>query len=485
MNIKKLFLHCLSVFVLAPVLLLMPSESFSQGYKIDVKISPLKKEKLYLGYYYGSRKALADSSIINEQSIAVFTGEKPLPGGIYFVVSQRMEILFELLVDKDQFFSITTDTATMYNGVKFSDSEENERFQHYAAFSASIGHDINQIKRRLELSTDENEKEMLKNISNNLNKKLGDYRDSALKADDESFLSLLFKAMREPVLPPASEHPGGIYDTNYAFQFFKGHYWDGISFDDARLIRTPFFESRLQKYYEELVSPEADSLIQEIDYMLLFARSQPEMFQYLLVFFVQKYVNPKFMGQDAVFVHLFEKYINTGMAPFFTENYRDYLDKRAFSLMANLIGSPASNLEMITADGKLAPLYNVHSNFTVLIFWDPTCGHCKELLPKVDSIYSAKWKNEGVTLYAVKVGGPDKEWKEFIQKNNLGAWTHVAPPDGYEEKEIAAGRPGYRQLYDVYMTPMMYLLDKEKRIIAKKLTYLQMDDVINIKKRNL
>lgn len=290
--------------------------------------------------------------------------------------------------------------------------------------------------------------------------------------------------MTEPKVPPAEEHPGGRYDTLYAFNYFKSHYWDGIAFDDARLIRTPFFEARLNKYFDELVSPEPDSIIPEIDYMLLYARTQPEMFQFLTVFFVQKYVNPKYMGQDAVFVHLFEKYINTGMTPFFTDSYREFLDRRAFSLMANLIGKPAPNLEMITADGRKLPLYNVNSDFTVVLFWDPTCGHCKELLPRLDSIYNAKWKNEGVAVYAVKVGGPEDEWKKMISSHNIQHWIHVYPPEGYEEKEIAAGRPGYRQLYDVYMTPIMYLLDKDKRIIAKKLTYLQMDDIINMKKKN-
>ena len=55
--------------------------------------------------------------------------------------------------------------------------------------------------------------------------------------------------------------------------------------------------------------------------MLLYSRTNAEMFKYLLIHFVQKYINPEYMGQDAVFVHLFEKYINTGQAEFFTEKY--------------------------------------------------------------------------------------------------------------------------------------------------------------------
>ncbi len=131
--------------------------------------------------------------------------------------------------------------------------------------------------------------------------------------------------------------------------------------------------------------------------MLLFSRTNKDMFKFLLVYFTQKYVNPEFMGQDAVFIHLFEKYINTGQADFFTEKYRKFVDDRAYSIMANLIGQPAPNLEMTDTSGKIRSLYEIPANFVLVCFWDPTCSHCKETIPKVDSIYQAKWKYEGRT----------------------------------------------------------------------------------------
>jgi hypothetical protein len=136
---------------------------------------------------------------------------------------------------------------------------------------------------------------------------------------------------------------------------------------------------------------------------------------------------------------------------------------------------------MIDSLNRPQPLYNVKSNFTVVVFWDPTCSHCKEVVPKVDSIYEAKWKNEEVQVYAVKTEGTREQWLNFIKEHHLNGWTHVFPTPGKNEADIAAGRPGYKQLYDVYQTPMLYLLDKDKRIIAKKLTYLQINEVINSK----
>ena len=136
----------------------------------------------------------------------------------------------------------------------------------------------------------------------------------------------------------------------------KSNYWKGVSIGDDRLVRTPFFEPKLEKYYKELVYPHADSIKKEIDAMLLQAQDKQGNVQIPVVHFVQKYINPEYMGQDAVFVHLFEKYINTGQADFFTAQYKDFMTKRAYSLMANLIGQPAANLEMVDTSGKALPL---------------------------------------------------------------------------------------------------------------------------------
>ncbi len=452
------------------------------GYEIKISLKPYKNQYLYLGYHYGKMKALADSVLLDASSTGTFKGNTKLPGGIYFVVSPNKEILFEVLIDRSQHFSIEGDTAAMPQNIRFTGTEENSRFQAYSRFAAKSGQEISAINARIK---EKGNDPALAARSRQLTDGLKTYRDSISAKDPDSFLAALFQAMREPEIPPASAHPGGKYDSLYAYQYFKSHYWDGISFSDDRLVRTPFFEPKLEKYYKELVVPHPDTLKLEIDRMLLESRSAPEMYKFLMVHFVQKYINPQYMGQDAVFVHLFEKYINAGLTPFFTDKYREFVDRRAYSLMANLIGKPAANMEMVDTLGKPVTLYGTKGDFTVLVFWDPTCGHCKEVVPKLDSIYKAKWKNQNIQLFAVKTEGPDAEWRSFIRENKLNNWLHVTQLPAKQEAETKAGKPGYRQLYDVYQTPVLYLLDKDKRILAKKLTYLQIDEVIDQKIKNL
>jgi len=453
------------------------------GYDIKVNIKPFKKQYVYLGYHYGKKKALADSALLDANSTGQFKGTKALGGGIYFIVSPQKQILFELLIDKQQHFSISADTTQLPSSIKFTGSSDNTLFQTYTVRLNKVGREITDLQNLSTQITDPAQKEPIQKKMQSLNKEILTYRDSLDKKYPNSFLSALFKAMKEPIVPPASKHPKGKYDSTYAFQYFKSNYWNGISFTDDRLIRTPIFEPRLDKYFRDLVAPDPDSINLEVDYMLLMSRTNADMFKYLMVYFVQKYINPEYMGQDAVFVHLFEKYINTGQADFFTDQYKKIMSDRAYSLMANLIGSPAANLDMVDSTGKQIQLYDVKADFTVICFWDPTCSHCKETVPKVDSMYRAKWKAEGVKLFGVMVDGGKDNWVKFIKENNLKDWIHVYQTDAQRDEDAKANRPNYRQLYDVYQTPILYLLDKDKRIIAKKLNQYQIDEVINIKRK--
>jgi hypothetical protein len=79
------------------------------------------------------------------------------------------------------------------------------------------------------------------------------------------------------------------------------------------------------------------------------------------------------------------------------------------------------------------------------------------------------------------VDGGQEAWLQFIKDHNLKDWIHVYETKAQQDSVEAAGKPSYKQLYDVYQTPILYLLDKDKRIVAKKLSYQQLDEVINLK----
>ena len=122
---------------------------------------------------------------------------------------------------------------------------------------------------------------------------------------------------------------------------------------------------------------------------------------------------------------------------------------------------------------------------TLVEYASTTCGHCKEVLPKLDSFYRSKWKADGLKIFAVakETEGTKADWLKFVKDNKLTGWTHVYYSKEADKARTDNGIPGYSQLYDVQSFPTLYLLDKDKRIIAKKLTYQQLDEIIQLKKK--
>jgi len=226
-----------------------------------------------------------------------------------------------------------------------------------------------------------------------------------------------------------------------------------------------------------------DSTIKEIDRMLGNASLNDEMSRFLLVKFINRYLNQKYMWEDAVFVHLFEKYFSNKNYSWLNDKSKKIITDRAYSLMANIMGTPAADIELPDTNGKTASLYALESPFTVVVFWDPTCGHCKEVLPKIDSLYNAKWKAGGIKIFAVakETDGSKKDWFDFIKDHHLQEWTNVYYSKADDKLRTDNNIPGYSQLYDINSFPTLYFLDKDKKIIAKKLTYDQIDEIWQLK----
>src|SRR5258705_13315334 len=112
-------------FLLACSLLWSAAALAQEGYEIRINLKPFKNQYIYLGHYFGKSYPIIDSVKLNENSEAVFKGDKKLSGGIYLVGYPNKSGFFEILLDKEQQFSIKADTAEMNKGIKFEHSTDN------------------------------------------------------------------------------------------------------------------------------------------------------------------------------------------------------------------------------------------------------------------------------------------------------------------------------------------------------------------------
>lgn len=452
------------------------------GRNIPITLTPLKNCKVYLGSYLGTGRTLVDSAMLNDKSQGVFKGDKKLPGGIYFVVTPQLTIQFEVLMDNVQQFSIKGDTSLKDQAI-ITGSVDNDLFKNYTSYSVEKGQLIQQLSAAYKAATNKADSTRLINALTKADKELQDHRMNIIQQHPNSLLAMLFNTMKRPETP-AIPITNGKADSTYPFRYVKDHFWDDVLFNDDRLLRTPFFEPKLDDYFKYYVSPEPDSIIEEVKYILLSARTGKEIYPYLLTKFTNKYMNPEFMGQDKVFVYLFENFYAKGDTTILNAASRKTVIERAYSLMANQLGKPAPVLNLTDTLGKATALYNIKADFTIVAFWDPNCGHCKDEMPRLDSFYHSKWKNLNVAIYGVNIYENElPAWKKFIAEKKLVGWTHAYQTKAAKDAEERSGAPSYRQLYDIFKTPTLYLLDKEKRIVAKQLSLEQFDDLITAKSK--
>jgi thiol-disulfide isomerase/thioredoxin len=459
--------------------------SFAQtGYEIKVTLKPFRNQYIYLGHYQGKQYPIVDSAKLDANGTTLFKGKKTLPGGIYLVGFPDKKGFFEMLIDKQQRFSLVADTSTLKKGIAFTNSTDNTLFNGYQIYMNEEGKKINDLKGKLSRSKTAADSAAVQLELEKTDKAIRTYREDIMKNNPKSMLTALLMAMREPELNGNLKNPANKEDSVAAYRYFKDHFWDGVNFWDGRLAYTTFFEDKVDKYYSQLIMPHADSVIREMDLMLAYATPSYEMTKLLLLKFVNKYINQRYMWEDAVFVHLYEKYFAAKDYDWLTPAGRKTVTDRAFSLMENIVGKPAADILLPDSSGVMHSLYtDTTATLTLVCFWDVTCGHCKETLPKMDSLYRAKWKAANVKVFAVskETDGKPAEWKKFIAEQQLEGWTHVYYSKAAENERITNNIPGYSQLYDIQTFPTLYLLDKQKRIIAKKLDYDKMDEIITIK----
>ncbi len=472
------------LFALFILIAIGANAQFVGGRNIKIKLTPLKNTKVYLGGYYGTTMALFDSTMLNDKSEGEFIAPNRLTGGIYFVVTNERgyEIQFDLLLDDEQQFSISGDTASKDKAV-ITGSLENTISEGFKKYSSERLKYMKSLDDAFKAKTKHTKADTTAYIKEDtrVKKEQAHYQDSIIEKYPNSLIAALFSAMKKPAVP---EIPivKGKPDSLYPYHFVKGHYWDDVNFGDDRLLHTPFFEPKMDEYFRNYISIEADSIIKEVNYILLAAKGGKEIYPYLLNKFTKEYMNPKYMGQDKVFVFLFENFYAKGDTTLLDAANKKIVTERAYNLMANQIGLPAAPINFPDSSGKIVPLYSLPNPFTVVVFWDPTCGHCKTELPRLDSMYRAKWKALGVGFYAVNIKEEETaSWKKFISENKLNGWVHTHETTAIRLAGERSKQMNFRQAYDIYKTPTLYLLDKDKRIIAKQLSMEQFDELIKLK----
>ena len=123
------------------------SRGATDGYRIKIQISGMADSVCYLANYYGDKTYLTDTSYLDKKGRFVFEGDSLLPGGIYIVAGQSNNRYFEMIIDREQQFSITSDISDITGKIKFDKSSDNTLFFDYINNNITNRKKIEALKR--------------------------------------------------------------------------------------------------------------------------------------------------------------------------------------------------------------------------------------------------------------------------------------------------------------------------------------------------
>ena len=492
------------IFLLV-VLFSINSAKAQNAYDIKINLKNCKDTLAYLTFYQFDKNMIVDTCTTIKNGKIVFNGKKKLSKGIYSLVGQGKIIYFDFFVDdENQNLDISSESVTNYKEMlQCSNSKIQNDFFDYIKYFEVQRRDFESNLLKTKGLSKKDSTDFMSTKQKAINENIENFEKSFILKNKGTFISDALNLKIEKYLKDIPKASNGRPDSIAVYDYYKKHYWDGVDFKEDGLARTPFFHGRLSRYFDGVVIRNPDSVAVEIDRIMNQAVDGSIMYKLLLAHFVNKYETSKIMGYDKVFVYIVDKYFKTGKAKdiYNDDNIVNNIINRANILRPLLLEAVAPDLPMIPIEShdKIAKmgfesaktseemtkifyanapeieksflrLHSIKAKYTLLVFWDVDCSHCQTEIPKLAEVYNElKKTNKNVKVVSVYTMHDGEKFLKYTLEKGLNDWINVY--DGVYINNLV-------NKYDIYSTPVIYILDKNKIIKAKRVGIDQIKNVL-------
>lgn len=392
--------------IILAFVLIIPIFGMSQ---VDIKITiDNQQDSIYHLYKYRGSKTTIIDTLVPEKSIIRIKSKDEFPQGIYLLTNDNNLPLIEILIGKDQSFSLTINDLEDLNSAKVKGGKETEIY--FKLMAKVRQYDMN-------IAALENEKGYFPNNYkkiDSLKKDLSAFEESMKIKKKDAFINVFINSLKRH----------GLKD-----------YWDDFQLNDGRILTYPLIDNKLETYFK-YIPIDSDTINKAIDYLISRAGDCIEVRDYLIWHFYRTYYSPNYMNLDDVYIHLVDKY--------FLKLELENVSESIINLMADR-ANYLENLKLGAKIPEIGNLYSVNAQYIALVFYDETCQKCAQEGRILEEI---RMRHPEMTIFPVEV-------HSGIKENLLS-------------------------LYDIQTTPMIYLLDNQKKIIAKRIKAGQVEQYLNM-----
>jgi len=459
-------------------LMIIYNLSFSQtGYKLDFKVKGWKDTVVFLGHYYAENTYIKDTAQVDKDGAFTFQDSKPLPQGSYFLVKKIGKgnvKIFDFVVGQNQKFGLETSSPDYLTNMVVKGDPDNKLFFDNIAYNIERNKEAEPFIKILRDSTlKEDQKKAARDGYSKINDKVMAHQRDMIAKNPTTMTARITNAMMPVTIPDSPKKADGSIDSTFQLRYYQKHFFDNFDLSDEAMLRLsqPLYKQKLKEYLEKLVVPQPDSVTKAIKYMVAMAKKNQETYKYLVWNCVIMYQLPEIMGLDEVFVNLYDLYIKNGEMDFWIPaKTKEQLKEWADKVRPCMIGRTGSNLTMQNENLQPRSMYDIKQKYTILFIFSPTCGHCREETPKLVKFYNENKAKMNFEVFAVATDSSMKLMRDFIKEFKT-PWITVNGPRSYVNVHFS-------KFYQADTTPMIYILDDKKTIIAKKLPVKQLEDFL-------
>lgn len=455
-NMKSLF----------TLLFALISFSIIGQHDIDITLKNYEGDTVIIGNYYADKQMVKDT-LVGKKGKFEYKGSDTIKPGVYFVLLPEDNNFTQFFLDgKDHDFDMSWDVK---NGsdVSYKGSKDNEAFDEYMEFIAKKRPEADKQRAKLTIADSTGVKDIA--AENELDK-----IDQEVKAKQKEIVSDIPESVSARFIKSSFQVDIPEYEGEDAqmktYKYYKKHYFENVDLGDQVNLRTPYLHQRVDYYLEKLTPQDPDSIKVSIDYLLSEMEPAEETWKYYLSYFLNKYAKLKIVGYDAVYVHLIDNYYATGRADWVSEENLTKMKDQADKFRNILIGEKFPDITTYKPDSLQTPvrLWDIDSDYTIVLFWAHDCGHCTKSMPDIVDFYD-EYESKGVTLLSICTKGGDKTKTciESLPKKKMDKFINTF--DQYQR---------YRRIVAIPSTPKIFILDKEKNILIKDIPAKELKNIM-------
>ncbi len=252
------------------------------------------------------------------------------------------------------------------------------------------------------------------------------------------------------------------------FKDFEGRnsFLKKFNIANPKLLFTPIMKDLILNYLTYFPK-RADSVCKGIDSIIAKVDCKSKAYPYVMDLFTKVLKSRNLANNTEGYEYFIEKYIQKSKCKFLSAEAEKKMLAELEVIKALKLNDTCINILLPDSLGVVKDLHEISKGYdcTVIIFYDPQCEHCKVEVPKMDSVIHllAQQLNKRIGVYAI-CNTPDisnNEWKKFIYDYQLiNQYTHVK----------MSSNSSVRKAYDAYSNPIFFLIDREAKMIAKKIS---------------